>query len=133
MKTIVKKILGFALLCTLVLTAIPVQNTQAANNKFEVSVSRVNPKNVSVYLPSDGTYKEVQVLNSSKQIWKTEKCYSFALFELKKNKTATIRYRVIDIDGTPLSDWSKTIGLITSAIGPKQEGKKHKCHIKCLK
>lgn len=123
-KNIGKKLFMMALLCAVMITSIPLQKVNAVDKNFSITISR-DAKIVSVSLPRDGQFKEVQVLNSSKKVWKTRKCSFFTSFNLKKNKAGTVRFRYIDNDGTALSDWSESISFATyTGNNVKKEGGK---------
>ncbi len=122
-----KRLIMTVLICAVMVALIPMVSSQkvsAVDKEFTLTLSR-DSKSLGVSLPSDGEWKEVQVLDYQKNVLKTQKSLFFANFNLKKNKAGMVRYRTIDNDGTPLTDWSETIGFASySGSNVKMEGKK---------
>lgn len=81
---------------------------------------------MSVSLPSDGEYKQVQILDASnKRVLQEKKAYSFTSFKVGKNKAGLVRFRYIDREDFPVSEWSNTLGYVTyNGKNAKQVGKK---------
>lgn len=125
MKKTIKKIFVMALICVVVVASMPEQKAKAADNEFYLTLS-YDAKTVNVSLPSDGEYKQIQMLDTSKKwVLKEKKALSFTSFKVGKNKAGLVRFRYIDREGFPLSEWSETIGYVTyNGKNVKQVGKK---------
>ena len=68
---------------------------------------------------NDGTYeKQVQLLNRSGKVIKTDTCYTYTTFSLSKNTVYYVRYREMDYDyasgQTYYSSWSGKLGFCTA-------------------
>lgn len=124
-KSVLKGLFMMVLICAVTVVSIPTTlQVSAADKEFSLTISR-DSKSLGVSLPGDGQWKEVQVLDYRKNVIKTKKCLFFTNFNVKKNRAGMVRYRVVDNDGTPLSDWSETIGFVSySGSNVKMEGKK---------